>query len=78
MAVSADPERELPDLSAEVITRARTLQRSQLSPSIVTQARHFIQVAGLDPDTETLLLNGYGILREKRFPVSVGQEEVAH
>ncbi len=49
----------------------------QLLPPIVSQARHYIEVAGLDPDTEILLLKGYGLLREKRFPVPAGREDAA-
>lgn len=37
----------------------------QLRPPIVAQARYYIELAGLDPEKETLLLNGYGILREE-------------
>jgi hypothetical protein len=82
MAVSAELDHiyavATGELSTEVKTRAETLERTQLSPSTVVQARHYIQIAGLDPDKEKLLLNSYGILRENRFPVPPGQEEAAH
>ena len=81
MAVSAELDHiyavATGDLSAVVKTRAETLDRRQFSPPTVAQARHYIQIAGLDPDKESLLLNSYGILREKRFPVPQGQEEAA-
>lgn len=78
MAFSVELQREVPNLSEEVIKRAKTLRRWQLSSSIIAQARHYIEDTGLDPDKETLLLNGYGILREENIHLvnTMGDQEL--
>ncbi len=46
---------------------AEVSERRQLNSSTAAQVERYIKMVGLDPNAENVLINRYGILREKCF-----------
>lgn len=66
-----------PILASEIKQVALDIEHRQFNSGTMGQAKSYIEIAGLNFDEEALLVNYYGVLVERRFPVPEGLEDNA-